>query len=204
MVSLNGVARRINAVRFWKWFWRPATRFAWGAILLLGGIASLAAFGTVTFALEQTNRTVFCISCHEMERVVYEEYKKTRHFKNASGVSVACSDCHVPKEIGPKLLRKFLAVKDIYGHLVGNIDTPEKFESERLEMARTVWAYLKDSDSRECRSCHSFTAMDFELQERRPREKHPEAMQDGNTCIDCHKGIAHDLPRDWDADDDND
>ena len=27
-------------------------------------------------------------------------------------------------------------------------------------------------------------------------------LDEGKTCIDCHKGIAHKLPKDYDTDDD--
>jgi nitrate/TMAO reductase-like tetraheme cytochrome c subunit len=42
--------------------------------------------------------------------------------------------------------------------------------------------------------------MDFERQRRRPRERHPVAMEEGKTCIDCHKGIAHKLPAGYEDD----
>ena len=64
-------------------------------------------------------------------------------------------------------------------------------------MAERVWASMEATGSSECRNCHSFEAMDLEEQRRRPRTKHPEAMEEGKTCIDCHKGIAHSLPEDY-------
>ncbi len=201
--SISGRLPRFGAHRLWKWFWRPAVGSTWGAIFLLGGLVSLVAFGTFTTVLEQTNTLEFCISCHSMESIPYQEFKKSPHFSNASGVDATCADCHVPKQFAPKLWRKVLAVKDIYGTLLGTIDTPEKYAAKRLEMAKTVWTYMKESDSRECRSCHSFATMDFKAQKRRPRAKHPEAIRNGGTCIDCHKGIAHNLPEDWDLEDDD-
>jgi len=38
--------------------------------------------------------------------------------------------------------------------------------------------------------------MDFTLQDPRAAKAHPTALTDegGETCIDCHKGIAHELP----------
>jgi nitrate/TMAO reductase-like tetraheme cytochrome c subunit len=58
------------------------------------------------------------------------------------------------------------------------------------------------NDSRECRNCHSYHAMDFENQSRRAREKMREGIEEGKTCIECHKGIAHKLPKDPNADED--
>jgi nitrate/TMAO reductase-like tetraheme cytochrome c subunit len=36
--------------------------------------------------------------------------------------------------------------------------------------------------------------MDFHKQNPRAREKMELAAQKGETCIDCHKGVAHKLP----------
>jgi cytochrome c-type protein NapC len=42
--------------------------------------------------------------------------------------------------------------------------------------------------------------MDFKKQQKRPQKKHPQAMKQGKTCIDCHKGIAHSLPEGYEED----
>tara|TARA_R110001583_G_scaffold2670_5_gene18854 strand:+ start:139 stop:366 length:228 start_codon:yes stop_codon:yes gene_type:complete len=66
----------------------------------------------------------------------------------------------------------------------------------RQLMAERVWAIMKATDSRECRSCHSQARMDLESQGKQAHRKHqPERMASrGETCIDCHQGIAHELP----------
>ena len=58
---------------------------------------------------------------------------------------------------------------------------------------------MKASDSRECRNCHTFASMDTEKQVRPAKRRHAEAQQQGKTCIECHQGIAHKLPKDWEA-----
>ncbi|MCP4184163.1 MAG: Denitrification system component NirT [Hyphomicrobiales bacterium] len=188
----------------WRWFWRPAQRFAWGVIFIIGGFAGIIFWGGFNTFMEYTNTQEFCISCHEMRSTVYEEYKKTVHFKNASGVQAICSDCHVPKAWTPKLIRKIQAAGELYHKAVGTISTPEKFEAKRLELAERVWASMKASDSRECRNCHSYENMDFHKQSRRGAEKMQEGIKDGKTCIDCHQGVAHKLPAGLDDDDDDD
>jgi len=65
--------------------------------------------------------------------------------------------------------------------------------AHRWDMANRVWAKMKASDSRECRSCHGFAHMDLTEQSRSARSKHGNAPDKGQTCIDCHKGIAHDM-----------
>lgn len=150
--------------------------------------------------MDYTNRTEFCISCHEMEHTVYQEYRKSAHYKNASGVTAGCADCHVPRQLGPKLIRKVKATKEIYHTLIGTISTPEKFEEKRLELAERVWAEMEANDSQACRNCHDQNRMDFHKQSRRSREKMEPAFQKGKTCIACHKGIAHTNPEDEDDD----
>lgn len=169
-------------------------RWSMAALLVVGGAGGVVAWGGFNTFMEYTNTLGFCISCHEMKSTVYEEYKTSVHFTNASGVRAICSDCHVPKDWTAKLIRKIRATGELYHHLVGTIDTPEKFAQERRRLAEHVWATMKSNDSRECRNCHSFQAMDFHKQTARAAEKMQEAMTTGQTCIDCHKGIAHQLP----------
>ena len=144
-------------------------------------------------AVSYTNTTEFCVSCHS-QQVPYEEYRKSLHYSNASGVRAGCADCHVPKSTGLKLLAKLMAVKDVYHELAGTIDTPEKFEIHRWKMANRVWEKMEETDSRECRSCHMDHAMDLSEQDSTAKKKHRRAMKSGDTCISCHKGIVHLLP----------
>ena len=46
----------------------------------------------------------------------------------------------------------------------------------------------------ECRTCHDFSQMDLSAQSRSARNRHGRAPDEGKTCIDCHKGIAHEEP----------
>jgi cytochrome c-type protein NapC len=87
------------------------------------------------------------------------------------------------------------ASKEVWGKIFGVIDTRQKFQDHRLELAKHEWARLKANDSLECRNCHSSAAMDFTKQTRRAAEIHGKFLVPGDkTCIDCHKGIAHELP----------
>jgi nitrate/TMAO reductase-like tetraheme cytochrome c subunit len=133
-----------------------------------------------------------------MRQFVFEDYKQTVHYKNASGVRVVCSDCHVPRDWGRKLVRKIKASGEVYHKLMGTIATQEKFDDKKLELAERVWASMEASDSRECRNCHSYEAMQFSDQDDRAAEKMEHAQEKGETCIECHKGIAHRLPDDMD------
>src|SRR5215813_1313100 len=180
--------------RWWKVFWSPSSHYSLGILLVAGGIAGIIFWGGFNTAMEMTNTLAFCTSCHEMRDTVYQEYQKTIHYQNRTGVRAICSDCHVPKEWGPKLLRKIRASNELFHKLVGTIDTPQKFEKERKKLAEHVWETMKANDSHECRNCHSFRSMDFSKQKEWSAPVHQTAIKEGQTCIDCHKGIAHKLP----------
>ena len=56
------------------------------------------------------------------------------------------------------------------------------------------WRRMKANNSQECRNCHNYDFMDYAEQNRRGAAMHQQGFADGMTCIDCHKGIAHQLP----------
>lgn len=153
-------------------------------LLVAGGAAGLA----------WTNTEAFCISCHEMRDNVYAEFKGTIHDTNRSGVRAVCSDCHVPRQPVDTVKRKFAATFELWHAMRGTIDTPEKFEARRFDMAVNVWTRMKKTDSLECRNCHHRDAMSTELQSELAQRRHAKATEKGMTCIDCHYGIAHGEP----------
>lgn len=161
------------------------------ALLFVAGIVFWGGFNT---AMELTNNEPFCISCHEMRDNVYVEYRDTVHASNRSGVRATCPDCHVPKEWSYKIVRKIQASNELLHKALGSIDTPEKFNAKRLQLAQNEWARMKRTDSRECRNCHNFESFDYAEQNRRSAKAHQTGLNEGQTCIDCHKGIAHRLP----------
>lgn len=173
------------------WLRRPAHT---GYLLLSGMLAGIILWGGFNTAMEYTNTPEFCVSCHEMDQLVHQEYKQSAHYSNPSGVRAICSDCHVPRDWGRKVIRKIKASSEIYHTLVGKINTPEKFEAHRLEMAERVWKEMTENNSRECRNCHAYDSMHFQKQGQRAREKMEDAKNKNTPCIECHKGIAHKKP----------
>ena len=167
-----------------------------GTFMLLAGgfVAGVIFWGGFNTVLEMTNQEQFCISCHEMRDNVYVEYRNTIHYQNRTGVRATCPDCHVPKEWTYKMMRKIQASNEVLHKILGSIDTPEKFNAKRAELAQHEWDRMKRTDSRECRNCHNFTHMDYAEQNKRSAATHQTAFNEGKTCIDCHKGIAHTLP----------
>ena len=179
----------------WSMLKRPSAKYSLLSLLVVGFISGIVFWGGFNTAMEATNTMEFCISCHEMHDNVYQEYKKTIHYANRTGVRATCPDCHVPKDWTHKIARKLQASKELYGKFMGTIDTKEKFEAKRLALAENEWARMKSVDSRECRNCHSFEGMDTEKQKLRAAKMHKIAQDDKQTCIDCHKGIAHKKPQ---------
>jgi cytochrome c-type protein NapC len=157
-------------------------------------VAGIVAWGGFNWSLELTNTEQFCISCHEMRDNVFVEYQTTIHYSNRTGVRATCPDCHVPKEWVYKMKRKIQASNELWHHLLGSVDTPEKFNAKRAQLAQNEWARMKATDSRECRNCHNYDYMDYAEQGKRAVKAHPTAFEEGKTCIDCHKGVAHALP----------
>ncbi len=181
--------------KIWRDIGRPSIHYSIGALTLGGFIAGIFFWGGFNTVLEATNTEEFCISCHEMKDNVYQELRETIHFSNRSGVRATCPDCHVPHEWTQKIGRKAAATKEVWGKIFQTINTREKFNAKRRELAEHEWARLKANDSLECRNCHNFDYMDFTAQSPRASRQHSTSLADGEkTCIDCHKGIAHDLP----------
>ena len=188
---------------FWQKLWRPSRRW-WLLFLPAGGVLAFIGGIVVWFAVQQsmlnTSKMSYCLSCHEM-RIPYKQYKTTVHYQNKYGVRAGCSDCHDP---GPH--HEFLMIeakikeavfRDIPHHLLGTINTPEKFEKHKLAMAKYVWKEMRANNSLTCRNCHSYEAMKSDAQSHLARVRHSKAYREhtGKTCIDCHQGIAHELPK---------
>ncbi len=180
---------------WWRTLRSPSVHFSLGFLTLGGFIAGIVFWGGFNTALEVTNTEQFCVSCHEMRDNVYEELKTTIHYSNRSGVRATCPDCHVPHDWTDKIARKMQASKEVWGKIFGTIDTELKFREGRRRLAEHEWARLKANDSLECRNCHDYDSMDLTRQANRAAWIHQQYLGTGErTCIDCHKGIAHQLP----------
>jgi cytochrome c-type protein NapC len=188
--------------RCWSGLRQPSAKYSLLSLLVIGFVAGIIFWGGFNTGMEATNTLDFCITCHEMRDNVYQEYKETIHYSNRTGVRAICSDCHVPKDWVHKMIRKSKAAFEVWGKITGDIDTKEKFEAKRMELATHEWERMKAADSRECRNCHSFEAMSGEIQKQTVYNKHMKAKADGKTCIDCHKGVAHHLPKEYEEPED--
>ena len=165
-------------------------------VLLTGVVASMAILGLTATTIVYTSTEEFCsTTCHEMTTNVAMEFKGTIHDKNRTGVRATCNDCHVPHGYVPNYIAKLGLINDLWGHYVsGSINTKEKFEAKRHELAVRVWTYMKENDSRECRHCHNSGKMDPDKQTEKAQARHVKGKREGLTCIDCHFAIAHKEP----------
>lgn len=178
--------------RCWQALRSPSSKISVGVLLAFGFIAALVFQGSFNAALDYTNSMEFCVSCHTDD--VYPEYQATAHYTNKSGVQADCASCHMPADFGPGMLRKLQASQEVLAHLTGKVDTPERFNAHRRAMAEREWDRMVANDSKECRACHTESAMDLSLQSVMAQDAHTRAQETGETCIGCHKGIAHELP----------
>lgn len=92
-----------------------------------------------------------------------------------------------------KIARKRQSSKEVWHKFFGTINARRECHDVRLELAKHEWARLKSNDSLECRNCHSSVASSKQTQ--RAAEIHTRfVIFSEATCIDCRKGIAHELP----------
>ena len=180
--------------RFWNTLRTPCVKYSLLTVVGAGFAGGIIFWGGFNTALEATNTLEFCIGCHEMNSTVYPEYKQTIHYSNRTGVRAVCSDCHVPKDWTHKMIRKIEASGEVWGKITGVINTPEKFEAKRYELATRAWTRMVTTDSIECRNCHHIDSMDPTKQTEKAQKRHAKAKVDGKTCIECHFGIAHKEP----------
>lgn len=178
-----------NKVRGWGS--RPGTI----GVLAVGLAIGALFFGSLGSFMVYANSEQFCANaCHEMQPLL-KEHKGTIHDVNRSGVRATCNDCHVPHDYIPNYLAKLGLFSDVWGHYVTHsIDTKEKFEAKRYELAKRVWVYMKENDSRECRHCHTTAKMDPDKQSEKALARHEKGRAEGLTCIECHFAIAHNEP----------
>ncbi len=165
-----------------------------GSLALVGVGIGVGIVGTVGFnvAMEKTSSTEFCISCHEMAANPWQESLTKAHAQSRVGFTVSCADCHIPKAFIPKMKRKMAASREVWHHFLGTIDSPEKYDLHRQKMAESVWQAMQEDDSAACRVCHDAQKIGSTAA---INTMHKQALGPGTTCITCHRGIAHDLPK---------
>jgi len=170
---------------------RPSARYSVLTLVAVGlllGVGSLLAFD---YTMHATSTEKFCTSCHAMAENPYAQLQRTTHYTNPSGVKATCSDCHVPKEFVPKMIRKVQASREVWGAIRGIIDTPEEYAAHAPVMKAREIARIKANDSQECRNCHDEDRMLLPVQTAKAQQFHKNLADGSKTCIDCHTGVGH-------------
>ena len=116
-------------------------------------VLGAAALGVTNYVLHETSTTEFCYVCHSHDAFIRPEYEVSSHFVNVSGVRAGCSDCHLPHDNWFELVwTKAVVSLDIIPEMMGKLETAEKYEAHRAEMAEAVWRQFTNNDSKYCRS----------------------------------------------------
>ena len=144
--------------------------------------------------ISATGTVEFCLSCHVMQ-TAYDEYRESTHAGNRTGVIATCADCHLPHDYPEKLFVKASRITEVWGLVTGVIGTPEKYEQQRLAMAQSVWKEFTSNQSAPCRGCHQADKMAPQKQSEHAVKAHRRAANNKTTCVVCHQGIAHKLPK---------
>lgn len=161
-----------------------------GVLALLGVVLALGLSFVAAEGLNiQANSTKFCVSCHSMT-YVYEEYKQSRHYTNASGVRPECGQCHVAKRFWPAVWDHVMGTRDLISELSHDWTKPELFEAKRATMAERARLKMLNEDSHTCRTCHVMEAI--VPTRKRGQRAHDDAIKkDQTNCIACHYNLVH-------------
>ena len=173
---------------------QPSTRFSLLSILVVGILIGSLGFIPSAVVIESTGSVEFCLTCHVMQ-TAFDEYQQSSHAANRTGVTATCAECHLPHEYPEKLFVKASRITEVWSYMTGVIGTPEKYEQQRLAMAQAVCDEYADNQSAPCRGCHQAEKMASDKQKEHAVKAHQRAKRNNTTCIVCHKGIAHKLPK---------
>lgn len=69
--------------KLWRALLRPSARWSILALVIVGIVIGVALIVLPHVGIKLTSTTEFCVSCHSMQPV-YQEYKQSVHFQNAS------------------------------------------------------------------------------------------------------------------------
>lgn len=160
----------------------------------LAGVTVIVVLGASFVVAEEmnigANSTKFCISCHSMGAYVYEEFKRSKHYLNASGVRPECGSCHVSRRFWHAVWEHVKGTHDLIGEYSHDWTKPEIFEAKRPKMAENARLEMLAEDSHTCRECHKMEAI--RPTRARGQRAHEAAQKEGKTnCIACHYNLVH-------------
>ncbi|MEO1171278.1 MAG: NapC/NirT family cytochrome c [Myxococcota bacterium] len=156
-----------------------------GRVSLLVGMAILPlvlAFGGLAAGVEESSKTQFCLSCHEMT-----DYGKTLFVDNGEALAAVhyqnrlitrektCYRCHTNYALFGHVSAKFNGLKHVYVHYFGEIPKPIKL--------------YEPYPNSICLECHEDSRSYLESE---GHEDELSALASSSTsCLECHE-VAHD------------
>ena len=182
--------------RYWRTINRPSVHYSLGFLTLGGFIGGIVFWGAFNTAMELTNTETFCTGCHEMRDNVFAELKThdSLHQPHRRARDVLelpraarldrqdrAQDAGLEGGVGEDLRHHRHAgevprqAARTRASTNGRASRPTTRSSAATATSTTRWT----SRARACARRHAHRPT------WRTREK---------TCIDCHKGIAHQLP----------
>lgn len=181
--------------RLWRWLTTPSARWPVLVLLIVGIVVGSAAVIGTQVMVAASGSNEFCGgACHSMTWVA-QEYRRSIHYANPTGIQATCHDCHIPHAYPQLLWYKAKAgIHDAIAEARGVISMQEQFKKERLRLAKSVWAEFKETNSANCQHCHTFTPEIVAKQKEFVQPMHQLVLNKESTCIDCHKGVAHTAP----------
>lgn len=105
---------------------------------------------------------------------------------------VSCIDCHVPHGFMGSINAwlHFASITDFFGHLRDrDSERSGDWIPPRRATAFRVRDRLFESDSVTCRGCH--VEADIKPRDARGQKAHVKALEQKQTCIECHRNIVH-------------
>ena len=155
-----------------------------------GIVVLVCLLGTGVVAME-TQKSSFCLSCHEMQPY-QKELEASPHAKDAKGQAIGCSQCHVPSTNIVRMLtaKSYLGAKDMWVHY---IDGPVALN--RAAMQPVARRFVDDAN---CRACHDDLAKNAKndgpvsAEGKLAHEAYLGANgQARSGCAGCHANMGH-------------
>jgi len=142
-------------------------------------------------AVVETQKSAFCLSCHEMQPY-QKELEASPHVKDAKGQAIGCSQCHVPGTNIVRMLagKSYLGFKDLWVHY-----TDDPVELDRAAMQPVARRFVDDANCRICHEDLSKNAQNDGPVSAEGKLAHEAYLgvngQARNGCAGCHANTAH-------------
>jgi nitrate/TMAO reductase-like tetraheme cytochrome c subunit len=142
-------------------------------------------------AVVETQKSSFCLSCHEM-RPYQKELEASSHAKDAKGQPIGCPQCHVP---GTNIVRMmagkaYMGGKDLWVHY-----SEAPLDLHRAALQPSARRFVDDAN---CRACHEDMAKNAKNDG--PVSAEGKLAHDAylgtngqarSGCAGCHPNMAH-------------